>query len=76
MLNINNLNLALKSLIIILPLLSSIIIFLFLLNVSIWIYGDTKIKQSIRKSKIVLFYGLAFLLFLAIIVFIVQSTIS
>lgn len=76
MLNINNLNLALKSLIIILPLLSSIIIFLFLLNVSIWIYDDTKVKQSIRKSKIVLFYGLAFLLFLAIIVFIVQSTIS
>ncbi len=76
MLNINNLNLALKSLIIILPLLSSIIIFLFLLNVSIWIYDDTKVKQSIRKSKIVLFYGLAFLLFLVIIVFIVQSTIS
>lgn len=73
MLNINNLNLALKSLVIILPFLSSIIIFLFLLNVSIWIYDDTKINQSIRKSKIVLFYGLAFLLFIALIVFIVQS---
>lgn len=69
----NTLNFATKSFIIILPLISSLIMFLVLLNVSIWIYDDTKINQSIRKSKIVLFYGLAFLLFIALIVFIVQS---
>lgn len=69
-------NFAIKSLIIILPFIISLVMFLVLLNISIWIYDDTKIKQSIRKSKIVLFYGLAFLLFIAIIVFIVQSTIS
>lgn len=72
----NTLNFATKSLIIILPFFISLLMFLVLLNVSIWIYDDSKIKQSIRKSKIVLLYGLAFLLFIAIIVFVVQSTIS
>lgn len=72
----NTLNFATKSLIIILPFIISLIMFLVLLNVSIWIYDDSKIKQSIKKSKIVLLYGLAFLLFIAIIVLVVQSTIS
>lgn len=75
MLNINSLNLALKSLIIILPLLSAIIIFLGLLNLSIWIFDETRVIQSINKSKKVLLVGLFLCLISGLIIFISQSLI-
>lgn len=69
MLKINLLSNALKSLIIILPLVSSLIMYLLLLNISIWIYDETKITQSVKKSKKVLVFGLLLCLTIAVLFF-------
>ena len=76
MLKINLLSIALKSLIIILPLVSSLIFFLILLNVSIWIYDETKTAQSLKKSKKVLLIGLYLCVSISVIFFISQLFIA
>lgn len=57
---------------IILPFLFSLVSFLLLLNIAIWIFDETKSKESIRKSFTVLKFGSLGLLVIAIIVFIIQ----
>lgn len=76
MLKINLLNNAFKSLIIILPLLSSLICYLVVLNLSIWIYDEGKAKQSIKKSKKVFIYGLVGCIVVSILFFISQMILN
>ncbi len=64
-----------KSIIIVLPFISSLVMFLVLLNISIWIYDESRIRQAIKKSKKVLYAGLIFFTFIALLVFIFQSVI-
>jgi hypothetical protein len=68
----NTLNYLSKAFIVMLPLISSLIIFLTLLNLSIWIFDENRVKQSIKKSKKVLFIGLLFFSLVALVIFLVQ----
>ena len=72
----HTLNFVSKSIIMVLPFISSLVIFLVFLNISIWIYDESRIRQSIKKSKKVLYAGLIFFTFIALLIFIFQSVIA
>jgi hypothetical protein len=64
----NIFQLAYKTILIALPFIGSVLIFLTLLNISIWIYDDTKVKASIKKSKKVLLISVIIFLCLTLII--------
>ena len=57
-----------KTILLTLPFIGSVLIFLTLLNVSIWIFDETKVKASIKKSKKVLLISVIALLCLTSII--------
>jgi hypothetical protein len=64
----NFLPLVYKTILLALPFIGSVLIFLTLLNVSIWIFDETKVKASIKKSKKVLLISVIALLCLTSII--------
>ena len=64
----NFLHLVYKTILLALPFIGSVLIFLTLLNVSIWIFDETKVKASIKKSKKVLLISVIALLCLTSII--------
>jgi len=57
-----------KAILLALPFIGSVLIFLTLLNISIWIFDETKVKASIKKSKKVLLISVIVLLCLTSII--------
>jgi len=64
----NFLPLVYKTILLALPFIGSVLIFLTLLNISIWIFDETKVKASIKKSKKVLLISVIALLCLTSII--------
>lgn len=64
----NFLPLVYKTILLALPFIGYVLIFLTLLNVSIWIFDETKVKASIKKSKKVLLISVIALLCLTSII--------
>lgn len=74
--HVNLFNIAFKSLMLIAPLIGSLFLYLITLNLSIWIYDDSKIKQALQKSKKVALYGFVLCLIVSLVVFLFQLTLG
>ncbi len=64
MMSINIISILYKILLVTIPFIISVITFLLLLNVSIWIFDDSKVKGAIEKSKKV--FKISFIILLSV----------
>jgi len=72
MMSINIISILYKILLVTIPFIISVITFLLLLNVSIWIFDDSKVKGAIEKSKKVFKISLIILLSVSLIILIFE----